>query len=230
VIERLLPSVARAAETRSELASDAALFPAERRLLERAVERRRRQFATARACAREALGELGIAPTAILRGVQGEPLWPAGVVGSITHCRGYSACAVAWEAELVSIGIDAEPNEPLPAGLLERVALASERRRVRTAGAEDPAQRLGRRSGGEEVRLDRLLFSVKEAVYKAWFPLTGRRLGLEDVEVAIGHSGELRARLLVADPPLVAGRRLRAIDGRWALEEGVLAVAVVVER
>jgi 4'-phosphopantetheinyl transferase EntD len=65
---------------------------------------------------------------------------------------------------------DAEPDEPLPRGVLDDIALPLER------------ERLGARDGPPP---DRLLFSAKETVYKAWFPLARRWLGFDDVVVTL---------------------------------------------
>ena len=76
----------------------ARLFPEEEALVARSVDKRRREFTTARRCAREALARLGVPPAPILPGERGAPRWPAGVVGSMTHCAGYRAAAVARPA------------------------------------------------------------------------------------------------------------------------------------
>src|SRR4051794_18225806 len=90
------------------------------------------------------------------------PLWPEGGVGSITHCAGYHAAGAASTGRFRSPGVDCELDEPLPDGVLDEVSLPAER-------AE-----LGR---GGLPHLDRLLFSAKECVYKAWFPVARRWLG-----------------------------------------------------
>jgi 4'-phosphopantetheinyl transferase EntD len=209
VIERLLPGAVTAVSTRDELPDE--LFDAERPVVARAVETRRREFATGRACAHQALRRLGIGSVAIPSGERGEPVWPAGVVGSITHCRGYRACAVARADDVRSVGIDAEVHEPLPDGVLEQVAFGRERAMV-AAG----------RGGG--VHLDRLLFSAKEAVYKVWFPLTRRWLGFEDAELAVDvDAGTFRARLLVSGP-------MTELTGRWCVDDGLVATTIVLSR
>lgn len=214
MLERVLPACAAVVATTGDRA-DATLFPVEERALGDAVEKRRREFVTARACARSALGQLGLPPRAIPSGPRGEPRWPPGVVGSITHCDGYRACVVARAADLATIGIDAEPNEPLPPGLLGDIALPAERTMLRRLAREDPA-----------VSWDRLLFSAKEAVYKAWYPLAERWLGFEDAEIAVDRrAGAYSARLLVAGP-ILAGRELNGFDGKWVVGDGVLATAV----
>ncbi len=97
------------------------LYPEEEACVARAVEGRRREFTTVRHCARAALARLGVGPSAITKGDRGAPRWPEGVVGSMTHCAGYRGAAVARTADLTAIGIDAEPNEPLPAGVLDLI-------------------------------------------------------------------------------------------------------------
>jgi 4'-phosphopantetheinyl transferase EntD len=213
VIERLVPDTVVVVSTREDL-RDIELFPEEERSVGRAVEKRRREFTTGRACARLALQRLGIATVAIPNGERGEPLWPSGVVGSITHCRGYRASAVAKAEDVVAVGIDAEVHEPLPEGVLDQVAFGRELAMVADRGAG--------------VCLDRLLFSAKEAVYKAWFPLAHRWLGFEDVELTIDVGrAEFRARLLVPGP-VVDGAPLTEFRGRWCVEEGIVAAATVV--
>jgi 4'-phosphopantetheinyl transferase EntD len=212
MIDQLVPRHVIAIETDEELI-EAELFPEEEEPIRRAVETRRREFVTARACAREALRRLGVPATGIPSGDRGEPIWPWGVRGSITHCRGYRACAVARSEDVVSIGIDAEVHEPLPRGVLEEIA-----------GPPERAWASSRRFG---IYADRLLFSAKEAVYKAWFPLTGRWLGFDGVELSVGESdGTFRADFLVPGP-IVEGRRLTQFHGRWSVHGGRLLTAVV---
>ncbi len=188
------------------------LFAAEEAVVARAVDKRRREFATVRRCARAALAQLGVPPGPILPGQHGAPTWPDGIVGSMTHCAGYRAAGVAWASEVRSVGIDAEPNEPLPEGVLDVVSLPGERHRL--------VELVGRRP---EVNWDRLLFSAKEAVYKAWFPVTGRWLGFADAELTLAEDGTFAARFLVPGP--VAG-----FAGRWTICRGLVGAGIVVPR
>jgi 4'-phosphopantetheinyl transferase EntD len=216
MLEELLPPNAVAVEARDDIAG-VELFPEEELLVSRAVEKRRREFATARACAREALARLGIDPVAIAAGPRGAPQWPAGVVGSITHCEGYRACAAGREAEFVTIGVDAEPNAPLPQGVFGDIALPEERWAVAELARQDAS-----------VHWDRLLFILKEAVYKAWFPLAGSWLGFEDALATIdAGGGTFEARLLVPGP-LVGGRELASFPGRWLSRDGFVLAAIAI--
>jgi enterobactin synthetase component D / holo-[acyl-carrier protein] synthase len=214
VFEEILPATAVVAGTRDEIL-DAALFPEEEAVLGRAVEKRRREFTTARACARAALAQLGFPALAIPSGPRGEPRWPTGIVGSITHCAGYRGCAVARAADLTTIGIDAELNQPLPDGVLEDISLPEERELLGILRRE-----------ATEVHWDRLLFSVKESVYKAWFPLAERWLGFEDASVTIDpRQGDFSVRLLVPGPVL-AGRELSGFSGHWLARDGLVLTAI----
>jgi 4'-phosphopantetheinyl transferase EntD len=223
VIEEILPAQVTAVDTRVERL-DIELFPEEHAALGRAVEKRRREFVTARACAREALARLGLPPSPIASGERGEPRWPAGVVGSITHCAGYRCCALARAEELLGIGIDAEPNGPLPAGVLKDVACAQERAMLAGLALAEPT-----------IHWDRLLFCAKEAIYKVWFPLARSWLGFEDALLEFdapapgARSGGFHARLLVP-APLVEGRPLSSLSGRWLARDGLLLTAIALLR
>lgn len=216
MLERILPEAAVVVATTGDL--EAELFSEEVAALGRPVEKRRREFVTARACARRALGHLGLPEQAIPSGPKGEPIWPAGFVGSITHCAGYRACAVARAEDLVTIGVDAELDESLPEGLLPDVALPEERRHLRALAAADPL-----------VSWDRLLFSIKESVYKAWFPLARQWLGFEDAAVTIDRLGGTFSAQLLVPGPTVRGAVLDGFAGRWLAADGLLLAAIALQ-
>ena len=86
----------------------------------------------------------------------------------------------------------------------------------------------GRRGLDAGVRWDRLLFSAKESVYKAWFPLTRRWLDFEEaVVIPDPAEGTFTARLLVPGP-VVDGRTLTGFPGRWMVDRGLVATAITV--
>jgi 4'-phosphopantetheinyl transferase EntD len=217
VIEQILPALVTSAESFGDDAS-AEFFPEERALMARAAESRRREFATARACARTALARLGRPAVAVLPGLGGAPQWPDGVTGSITHCAGYRAAVVGLTRDVVSLGVDAEPNEALPDDeMLGLIALDEERARIGEFAAQMPG-----------IAWDRLLFSAKESVYKTWFPLALCWLGFESADIVINpDDGTFTARLLVQGPP-VNGAPLTQLSGRWLADRGLLATAIVI--
>jgi 4'-phosphopantetheinyl transferase EntD len=201
------------ASASAEMFSDApesTMFAAEAAAVANAGVKRRREFGTVRHCARRALRQLGVAAAPILPGVDRAPRWPAGVVGSMTHCAGYRAAVVARSGELCGVGIDAEPHATLPPAALDLVLLEEERERLRVLAGEHPA-----------LHWDRIVFCAKEAVYKAWSPLTGRWLDFEDVSVTVQADGTFQARVRVP-------AELDRFSGKWVVGRGLVVAATSV--
>jgi 4'-phosphopantetheinyl transferase EntD len=192
------------------------LFPEEEKIIARAVASRRRDFAAVRSCARACLERLGYPPVPILPGVGGAPTWPAGVQGSMTHCPGYAAAAVGPVAQISAIGIDAEPDAPLPDGVLNLIATPAEQDRLATIQRE-----------ADSRNWDRLLFSAKEAVYKTWFPLVGDWLDHQDAEIVFYPHEATFTALLTRDGLTVDGRHVHRLHGRWAHQQGILLTAII---
>ncbi|MBJ7385982.1 MAG: 4'-phosphopantetheinyl transferase, partial [Mycolicibacterium sp.] len=196
---------------------DIAPLPEEEPLIARSVAKRRNEFVTVRYCARQALGERGVGPVPILKGDKGEPCWPEGVVGSLTHCEGFRGAVVGWSSDVRSVGIDAEPHDVLPKGVLDAISLPEER------------AQLGALPG--DLHWDRILFCAKEATYKTWFPLTHRWLGFEDARISFevdgsGTAGTFVSRVLI-DPAAEHGPPLEVLRGRWSVRDGLALTAIV---
>jgi 4'-phosphopantetheinyl transferase EntD len=216
LIDPLLPDSVAAAEVYSDLPGLAPL-PEEEPLIAQSVAKRRNEFIAVRHCARIALAELGVPPAPILKGDKGEPCWPDGVVGSLTHCEGYRGAVVARSERVRSVGIDAEPHDVLPNGVLDAISLPDER---------DAISALPR-----ALHWDRILFCAKEATYKAWFPLTRRWLGFEDARITFGvgpsgAAGTFSSAILI-DPMAESGPPLTVINGRWSVTDGLTLAAIV---
>ncbi|MET9732637.1 4'-phosphopantetheinyl transferase superfamily protein [Streptomyces sp. NPDC006458] len=226
MIEEILPPGAVAAESLGDaplgtLAPGEGLLPEEEPLVAHAVPARRAEFTTVRVCARRALSRLGRPPAPVTADGRGAPRWPAGVIGSLTHCTGYRAAALALDSpRLRSLGVDAEPHRPLPDGILETIALPAERRALTALSRRHPAH-----------SWDRVLFSAKESVFKAWYPLTGEQLAFEEAELSLSptdpRTGTFEARLL-RPGPTVDGHPLTTFTGRWLLRKGLVLTAVAV--
>ncbi|MFD0267982.1 4'-phosphopantetheinyl transferase [Streptomyces sp. NPDC127106] len=236
MIETLVPAEASASESFGPDGS-AVLYPEEAALVAGALNERREEFTTVRGCARRALAALGLPPAPVLPGKRNVPRWPAGVVGSMTHCSGYRAAVLARDTDLMAVGIDAEPHRPLPRGVLEATALPEELAWARTPSV-----------GGAPFHRDRLLFSAKEAVYKTWFPLVGTELDFEEAVISFredgtggaaaetpgsgapaagARTGTFRARVL---RPGTApdGHPVTAFAGRWTAHRGLVVTAITV--
>ncbi|MER9890037.1 4'-phosphopantetheinyl transferase superfamily protein [Mesorhizobium sp. M0114] len=150
---------------------EAALFASEVAAMKRAVAKVRRQSGAARIIARTLLGKLGFPPMPILKTQSGVPTWPAGIVGSLAHHDTVAAAAIAETKAIGALGIDIEPNEPLPSGLIDLVVTSREKSMYNS-------RLLQRRD----------LFVLKEAVYKAVFPLCNEILDFQDVEIDINSN------------------------------------------
>ncbi|OBG93729.1 4'-phosphopantetheinyl transferase [Mycobacterium sp. E3251] len=194
-------------------------LPEEEPLIAKSVAKRRNEFVTVRHCARVAMGELGLPPVPILKGEKGEPCWPDGVVGSLTHCTGYRGAVVGRSEAVRSVGIDAEPHDVLPDGVLNAISLPEERHEMTTLPAG--------------LHWDRILFCAKEATYKAWFPLTKRWLGFEDAHIVFdldppdGETTGVFVSKILIDGQTLDGPPLTALRGRWSVERGLVLTAIV---
>ncbi|MFG2611585.1 4'-phosphopantetheinyl transferase family protein [Streptomyces anulatus] len=228
MIERVLPLHAVGADTSQEGVDTVPVFPEELALVSGASAKRRAEFLAGRRCARRVLRRLGHPDTPITPGADGVPRWPDGITGSITHCAGYRAAAAAPRTALAALGIDAEPDAPMERVMWNRVFHPSEHAFLHSGEQGVFPTREG---GRQPVSWDRLIFSAKEAVYKAWFPLTGTRLGFHDVRITptpmTGGAGRFAVRLsTVAAARLRPGTAVPVFDGRWARADGLLVTVV----
>jgi 4'-phosphopantetheinyl transferase EntD len=190
------------------------LFPEEEACIRRAVVKRRREFTAGRLAAREALARLGIHDFPLLSGESRLPLWPEGVVGSISHCAGACGVAVAPSSAVRGVGLDLERADTLEPELAQRICREAERARFSGLAARLPG-----------VDFAKLTFCAKESFYKCWYPITGVFLGFHDVDVEFEpEARRFRARLLRADAPSIGGRR--ELSGRFAIGDGIVASGV----
>lgn len=179
-------------------------------VIARAVPARRAEFVAGRAAARAALVALGLSPVAIPRGPAGAPLWPDGIVGSISHAAGLCLAAAAREVDCAALGLDIEEDRPLPADLVAEVC--------------GPAERASLPPGDAGGRAALAVFSAKEAAYKALHPRGAGVFGFDALEVTL-HPGGFAARLARPLGPFPAGFVLR---GRRAQASGlILSLAVL---
>jgi 4'-phosphopantetheinyl transferase EntD len=155
----------------------------------------RRASGAARIVARSLLAQLGHRDAQVPRGGGGEPVWPAGVIGSLAHDDEIAVAAVGLRRDFASIGIDVEPAGALPSSMLALVATQDERRMI-----------------GDDLVKAKLLFAAKEAVYKAVYPLDRMFLEFGDIEVDLA-SGTAVTR---------TGHRLTL---RWYVSSHILALA-----
>lgn len=160
------------------------LHPLEENILgPRAVTGRRALFALGRAAARDALLELGFEPMGIGRGEGGEPLWPEDVVGAITHSQDVAVAVVGRRTDYVGLGVDVE--EPVRGPTSRAARLVCRPNEMEWVDPESGTQRLT------------MLFSAKEAIFKAAYPIQRVWLGFADAELRwIEERGVFIAQIL----------------------------------
>jgi 4'-phosphopantetheinyl transferase EntD len=151
----------------------ALLYPEEAECVRNAVLKRRREFALGRLCARRALAEMGIRDFPLLVKKDRSPAWPEEITGSLSHCEGFCAVALARRSLMAGLGLDVEAAEPLDENLVPMVCDAGE-----MAG-------LAASSAAERGILARLVFSAKESVFKCVNPLEGVFLDFHDCRLEL---------------------------------------------
>jgi 4'-phosphopantetheinyl transferase EntD len=193
------------------------LFAEEEVTIRRSVPVRSQAFRAGRTCARRALAELGATCVAIPVAKDRSPVWPDGFLGSITHTGDLCAAIAAKTTSYIGLGLDLEASDALDAHLIPMVCRSDE------LGVSDPSLPYG----AVPFDLPKLVFVVKEAVFKAYYPATRCFLDFKDVRVAIDRrTRTFSARIVNSARPAVAGTR--SIAGRWTTVEGhFLAVAAV---
>ncbi|MCW1931251.1 4'-phosphopantetheinyl transferase family protein [Pararhodobacter zhoushanensis] len=178
-------------------AGDISVMPEEEATLARMVPARRREFAAGRTAARRALGQ----SVAIPMGPDRAPVWPAGVAGSITHTQGWALAVVGKGM----IGIDLEEDEPLPTEVFGTVLLPKERAAL-----------------GADTRRAKLIFSAKECVYKAQYPVTKELFGFEVISITLGDT-TFHAEFQRNVGPFERGHIL---SGRYAIGGGFILTGI----
>lgn len=210
LLRPLLPPSVLVAQMDPQQADPAAIHPAERAQVERAVGGRQREYAAGRLLAHPLLAALGAGNAPLLNGCDRSPVWPPGIVGSIAHCPTLCAVAVGKAQAVFALGIDVEPAIALPDGVAEQVLSAAERLAI--AKLPSALQKVA----------DRLVFSAKEATYKALYPSTRQFLDFPDLHLELSAAGDFVA---TATRPLPFART--QIRGRFRIDGEYMATAVV---
>lgn len=191
------------------------LHPAEAAQVERAVEKRRREFVTGRGLARGLLAAHGVAPAPLLNDPDRAPLWPSEVVGSISHTHGYCGVVVASRSAYAGLGLDVEQGEPLKRDL------------VRSITRDEERELLARLPEERALLHAKAIFSAKEAAYKAQYALSRTFLGFSAMRIELDlEAGTFRA--VFAQPAGSVFLPGDVLDGRIRMERGLVACGVVI--
>lgn len=175
-----------------------------------AIPKRRREFAAGRAAARMAMVRLGLPEQAIPMGEDRAPVWPDGLLGSISHTPDACLAAVARDGDKRLLGLDLEPDVPLDPELWPIVCT--------------PAERDWLDDAAEPARAAKLIFCAKESAYKAQYPRSRTLIDFHAIEVLPDtRAGTFTARFRRPVPPF---RRNDPLEGRFAAGNGLIATVV----
>lgn len=192
----------------------AAADPHEALSLHNAVPRRLAEFHAGRAAARGAMAELGHPSRPVLVGADRAPVWPDGLTGSISHTAHACVAAVGLRRDWAGIGVDLEDATPLDPLLVAEVCTRAER------------IWLGAQPSAERGLMAKLIFSAKEAAYKAQYPLSGQLFGFDVLELSIDREAcRFNASFLSAQGTFAKGA---VLAGSYVHAAGLLVTGVTV--
>ena len=156
------------------------------------------------------MGELGYHTVPVLAGDDRAPIWPTGLVGSISHTHSCAVAAVGKECDGISaIGIDIETSTPLDSALYESLFSARERSWLR--------------SQVDDALLAKVCFSAKEAAYKCQYPLSGKLFGFDGIDLELDiASRTFQAVFNHEQPPFEQGA---VIPGRFHIGPDYIVTA-----
>jgi 4'-phosphopantetheinyl transferase EntD len=189
------------------------IYPEEEASVRGAAMRRRQEFAAGRLCARRALDRLGVPGGPIPVGRRGEPLWPEGVVGGISHCSNYCGVVVARDTCLAGIGLDLECVDDVRPELWRHICTPDELRQLYAL------------PDGQRRSVAAVIFSAKESAYKCQYPLTGQWLDFSDVAIHVdAHESRCMVHFIRAEHPACPTE----LEGRYVVCDGLVATAVAI--
>jgi|SRR6187402_247094 len=191
------------------------LFADEETFIAKALPRRQLEFACGRTCARKALATLGLDSVSIPVGSMREPLWPKGIVGSITHSNDFFAAAVAQNTKVRAIGIDVERNALVQDSIFQEISTAEDRSHIQQLSlslASDSPWRA-------------LLFSAKESLYKVWYPWTHCWLDFEQANIRFAPD-RMQFECILNHPVAILKGFPRLLKGRYRWTEKHVFTAI----
>jgi enterobactin synthetase component D len=188
--------------------------------LAQAVRKRQAEFLAGRHCAREAIRV--IAPEYARSPIIGigrnrEPIWPPGIVGTITHTSRYASVAVARSSDAAGLGLD-----------VERLIAADVAARLRDhIAAPEELAALALATGWSMPLLLTVVFSAKETLFKCLYPQVGHYFDFRDAAVTAIDDTLCRMSvclLVTLTAELPAGHQLH---GRFERNEATVSTAMV---
>lgn len=190
--------------------------PAEEQLIERAVDKRKREFRAGRNASHALFNQLGIQHQDLLKGKQREPAWPQGWAGSISHTQGICMVVLASTQHVSSIGLDVELATPLNPELKELICRPEELIQINTL----------RTQMGTAYAYEKLIFSAKESVHKTYFPLNYHTLDFLDARIEIDW-GNQTFQAFILNPEPQPNVKIDSLHGSFLFHEDWIVTTIV---
>jgi 4'-phosphopantetheinyl transferase EntD len=185
------------------------LFVEEEEAIFNSVTKRRIEFAAGRHCARNAMVQLGYTARGIPKGPDRAPIWPIGLVGSITHSADLCVAVLAHRRDYRSIGIDMELVDAVPSELAKDILRPDEtaalNSHINPDGADWPT----------------VHFCLKEAAYKAFYPRYRRIIAFQDMRVRVNADD----REFIAEPLCISTKDRSTFRGKYFVHHGRICAA-----
>lgn len=188
------------------------VLPSEATAMASMVPLRRREFAAGRLAARGAMAEVGHFNRPVPMGKDRAPIWPQGLVGSISHTSETAIALAADADDFRTLGVDLEPNVPLETALFGEVLSNNERQFVESVAPE------------MRGNLARLIFSAKECAYKCQYPLTRILFGFDGFEIRLNQE----CRTFKAQFTQSVGNfsKGQVLSGRYYSDNGIILTTI----
>ena len=194
----------------TQMPANAKLLDTELQYTVRMAKKRLRDFTHGRYCARAALRQLGIpaANATIGVGAQREPVWPEGIIGSISHTDNIAVAVIARTSQLSSIGIDIESAQPLEEDLIKMIIRPDE-------------------MANSHPEEGKLIFSIKESIYKCIYPQLKLFVDFQDMEVI--RSEQDSSFTAVPHNPAIDSKLVARLQGRYKIDNDYIISSAWIE-
>jgi 4'-phosphopantetheinyl transferase EntD len=179
------------------------LHPDERALTGKMAAKRLADFRASRYVASNALSQLGHSDFAILINQQRGPIWPPGIIGSLSHCSEIAVAVAIDDRSIASIGIDVEAYYEMEENLRKLICSEQEMKHLRSIGQPE--------------LMSKIVFSIKEAIYKCLNPLIQQWIDFKDVSIVLDKNKQTYVANLNSE--LTARLGCSTISGRWLINE-----------
>ncbi|WP_281558772.1 4'-phosphopantetheinyl transferase superfamily protein [Thalassomonas sp. RHCl1] len=203
----------RLADYQQSLFSELAIpFPAS---LSRAVNKRQGEYLAGRYAAIQALAELGINTRNIPTGEHRSPVWPEGILASITHTSTAAFCVAASKRAIKYLGIDHE-------NWLKADNVAE----IKSSIINEKEEVFLKQSDMSFEQAFTLVFSAKESLFKALYPGVGYYFDFSAAEIidlnTVNNSLCLRLTETLT-PAITAGARF---NGQFIFDESAVQTLI----